>query len=63
MYGLERIPHNSLMVICGDEVVVIAACNDVATDGIAAVVDITATDGVTVAVGAVTAFVVWVQRC
>ena len=50
MCGLGRIPDKSLMVTCGDEVVVYnaAAANDVATiDGVGVA------DGVVVAVGAV----------
>ena len=46
MCGLERSPDNSLMVVCGDEVVVATAHNVAATDDVAAV------DGVVVAVGA-----------
>ena len=57
------------MVVCGGEVVVVAACNAVAVDdvaaaaGAAAAVDVAATDGVVVAVETATAVVVWVQRC
>ena len=51
MYGLERILDNSLMVVCGDEVVVAAARN------------VAATDDVAVAVGDVVVVVVWVQQC
>ena len=60
MYGLERSPDNSLMVVCGDEVVVVAVCNAVATDDFAAVVDVTAMEGVAVVVGAAAGVVVWV---
>ena len=45
------------MVVCGDEVVVAATRNAVATDDVAAAV------GFTAAIGATTAVVVWVQRC
>ena len=60
--GLERSPDNSLMVVCGDEVVVVTAHNVAATDDVAAAVDVAAADGVAVAVGAVAALVVWVQQ-
>ena len=63
LYGLERSPDNSLMVVCGDEVVVVAACNVVAADDVVAIVDVAATNGVVVAVGAADAVVVWVQWC
>ena len=56
-YGLERIPDNSLMVVCGGEVVVAAA------DDVAAAVDVAATNGVGVVVGDATAVFVWVQQC
>ena len=62
--GLGRSPDNSLMVACGDEVVVAAvhtavAVDDVATADDAVVFDDVATaDGVVVAVGAVTVVVV-----
>ena len=73
--GLERSLDNSLMVVCGDEVMVVAAHNaaaaddvvvvvDVAAmDDVAAAVDVTATDGVVVAVGATAMVVVWVLWC
>ena len=57
MCGLGRIPDNSLMVACGDEVVVAATCNAAVAD------DVVATDGVVVAVGVVATVVVWVQWC
>ena len=57
MYGLERSPNNSLMVVCGDEVVVVTAHN------VAAAVDVAATDGVVVAIGVAATVVVLVQRC
>ena len=60
--GLERSPDNSLMVVCGDEVVVAATRNVVAADDLVAVVDVAAVDGVAVAVGDVAAVVVWVQQ-
>ena len=51
MCGLGRIPDNSLLVVCGDEVVVVA------------VDDVVDTYGVVVAVGAMATVFVWVQRC
>ena len=57
MCGLERSPDKSLIVVCGDEVVVVAMRN------VAATIDVVAVDGVVVAVGDVAAVVVWVQRC
>ena len=57
LYGLERSPDKSLLVVCGDAVVVTATCNAAATD------DVVAADGVVVAVGATTAVDVWVQQC
>ena len=69
MCGLERSPDNSLMVACGDWVVVAAVHNAVAANDAAAVDDAvvtddaTAADGVVVAVGATTAVVFWVLRC
>ena len=63
MCELGRSPNNSLMVACGDEVVVAS------THNVAAVADATASDGVAVAdgvavvVGAVATVVVWVQQC
>ena len=63
MYGLERSPDNSLMIVCGDDFVVAATCNVAAVDDVVAAVDVAATGGVVVAVGAAAALVVWVQRC
>ena len=54
---------NSLMVVCGDEVVVVAMHNVADADDVAATVDVAAVDGVVVGVGATAALVVWVQRC
>ena len=54
LYGLERSLDNSLMVVYGDEVVVVAAHNVAAMD------DVVSTDGVVVAVGVVVVVVVWV---
>ena len=67
MCGLGTSSDNSLMVACGDEVVVVAVHNDMAMDDAtttddAAVADgVAAVDGVLVAVGAVDAVDVWVQ--
>ena len=60
MCGLERSPDNSLMVVCGDEVVVTAAHNVVTADDVAAVVNVMAIGSVVVAVGVEAAVVVWV---
>ena len=57
MYGLEMSPDNSLLVACGDAVVVLAVRNFIAAD------DVAAANGVRVGVGAVAALVVWVQQC
>ena len=61
--GLEKSPDNSLMVVCGDEVVVAAAHNVADSDDVMVVVDVAAVDGVVVAVGVAAAVVVWVQQC
>ena len=63
MYGLERSPDISLMVVCGDEVVVAAMRNAAAVDDVAVAVDVVTMDGVVVAVGAAATVVVWVQQC
>ena len=63
MYGLERSPDNSLMVVCGDELMVAAMHNVVATNDVVAAVDVAAMDSVVVVVGAAAAVVVWVQQC
>ena len=60
---MGRILDNSLLVVCGDEVVVVATRNAVATDDVGVVVDVAVADGVVVAVGAVATVVVWVQQC
>ena len=57
MYGLVRILDNSLLVVSWGAVVVAAMRNATAAYDVAAIV------GVAVAVGAVAALVVWVQRC
>ena len=61
--GLKRSPDNSLMVVCGDEVVVVAMCNVAVADDVVVVVDVAAMNGVVFAVGVAAAVVVWVQRC
>ena len=63
MYGLVRSLDNSLMVVCGGEVVVAVSRNVVAVDDVAIAVDVALVDGVAVAVGATAVPVVWVQRC
>ena len=63
LYGLKRSLDNSLMVVCGDEVVVVAAHNAVAADDVATVVDVATANDVVAAVGAVAVVVVWVQQC
>ena len=50
-------PYNSLMLACGDVVLVAVVRNVVAADDVAAAV------GVVVAVGAVATVDVWVQQC
>ena len=49
-------PDKSLLVACGDAVVVAIAASDVATD-----VGVAATDDVVVVVGVVAAVAIWVQ--
>ena len=56
-------PDNSLMFVCGGEVVVAAARNVAAMDDVATAIDVAAMDGVLVMVGAAAAVVVWVQWC
>ena len=69
MCGLGRSPDNSLMVACGDEVVVEDAHNVVVVDDatvdddVAAADGVAAVDGVVVAVGVVAIIDVWVQKC
>ena len=63
MCGLGRIPDNSLMVACGDEVVVVAVHNAPATGDVAAAIGIAAADDVVVVVGVVAAVDGWVQQC
>ena len=63
LYGLEMSPHNSQLVVCGGEVVVAAACNAAAVGDVVAIVGIADADDVVVMVRAMTAVVVWVQRC
>ena len=56
-------PANSLLVACGDVVVVAAACNAADPGDVAPVVGVAAVDDVVVGVGVAAAVVVWVQRC
>ena len=63
MCGLGRRPDNSLLVVCGDEVVVVTVHNAVTVDDVATIVDVAVVDVIVVAVGAAVAVVVWVQRC
>ena len=60
MYGLERSPDNSLMVACGDEVVVAVAHNAMVTNDVAAAYDAAAADGVVAADGVADGVDVWV---
>ena len=63
MCGLGRSLYNSLMVACGDEVVVVAAHNVAAIDDVATADGFAAGDGVVVAVGATAVIDVRVQQC
>ena len=54
---MEMSPDNSLLVACGDAVVVAAACNSTVAGDVAAV------DNAVVVVGAMAALVSWVQQC
>ena len=60
MCELGRSPDKSLLVVCGDEVVVVAVHSSMATDDVAAAIDVAIVNGVVVAIGAVDAVVVWV---
>ena len=51
------------MVVHGDEVVVVAACNAMAAYDVVAAIDVAAVDSIVVAIGDTTTVVVWVQRC
>ena len=53
-------PNNSLMVACGDVIVVATMHNVVAASDFASVVGVAAADNVVVVVGAVATVVVWV---
>ena len=57
------IPDNSLLIACGDVVVVAATCNVATMGDVAAAVGVVAVDDVVVVVGAAAMVVVWVQRC
>ena len=63
LYGLAMSPDNSLLVACGDAVVVATVRNAMAADDVATSIDVMAADGVVVAVGVATVVVVWVQQC
>ena len=54
---------NSLLVACGDVVVVVDVCNAATMGDVVAVVGVAATDDFVVVVGATATVVVWVQRC
>ena len=56
-------PHNSQLVACGGEVVVVAMHNATTASDVVATVGIVAADDVVVMVGDVATVVVWVQRC
>ena len=51
------------MVVCGDEVMVMATHNAVALDDFATSIDVATANGVVVVVGAAAAVDVWVQWC
>ena len=48
------------MVVCGNEVVVVAACNAMTMDDVVDAFDVVVVNSVVVAVGAMAVFVVWV---
>ena len=54
-------PDNSMMVICGGEVVAVAGHNAVVVDDVTNTFGVAAVDGVMVGVGVVAALIVWVQ--
>ena len=56
-------PDNSLLVSCGDAVVVAATRNVAAVSDVAATVNVVVADDVVVVVGAAATVVVWVQQC
>ena len=63
MRGLTPTPDNSLLIGCGDAVVVTAARNAAAVGDVAAAIGVVDADDVVVVVGAAAAVAVWVQRC
>ena len=63
LYGLERSLDNSLMVVCGGEVVVAAAHNVAAMDDVVATIGAMTTVDVVAIVGATTVVDVKVQQC
>ena len=56
-------PNNSLLVACGDAVVVVVVCNAATMSDVATTVGVVATEDVVVVVGAMVAVAVWVERC
>ena len=56
-------PDNSLLVACGDAVVVVAVRNAAAVGDVAASIGVAAVDDVVVVVGAVAVVSVCVQQC
>ena len=56
-------PDNSLLVACGDLVVIVAACNAATASGVTATIGGATADDVVVVVGAAAVVVVWVQQC
>ena len=54
---------NSLMVVCGGEVMVVAIRNVVVVGDAMAIVGVVVADDVVVVVGATAAVSIWVQRC
>ena len=56
-------PDRSLMVVCGDEVMVVAAHNAATVGDVVAAIGVAAADSFVVGVGAATVLFVWVQRC
>ena len=55
---MGRSPDKSLMVACGDEVLVARAHNVAAADDVVAAIDVAADDGVVIAIGDAAAIVV-----
>ena len=55
--------NNSLIVACGDVVVVVAARNATVASDVAAAVGVADADDVVVVVGVAATVSIWVQRC